>query len=198
MQLLFSSKGPASICGFRINRLEGGCLFPHVSSLIYGALHVLFQSVTRGWESFQPSLFLGEQVLSGIIDLKQIPSSNYKLMQTLHDHKFSRRNHFFSKLTLTLLKWLVLSQIRMTNRSMAHRFSSEILEGVPASSRNVLVTSGMFYHATQAVLFPYPAKKDVVSHPVRAWKMGRDFDLDETRVFAKRCASRILWFFLVP
>ena len=40
----------------------------------------------------------------------------------------------------------------MTNRSMVHRFSSEILEGVPASWRNVLVTSGKFYHAAQAVL----------------------------------------------
>ena len=86
----------------------------------------------------------------------------------------------------------------MTNRSMVHRFFSEILEGVPASSRNVLVSSGKFYHAAQAVLFPYPAKKDVVSHPVSALKMGRDFDLNGPRAFAKRCASRILWFFLVP
>ena len=119
-------------------------------------------------------------------------------MQTLHNHKFSRGNRFFSKLTPTLLKWLALSQIRMTNRSMVHRYSSEILEGVPASSSNVLVKSGNCYHTAQAILFPYLAKKDVVSHPVRAWKMGRDFDLNGPRAFAKRCASRILWFFLVP
>ena len=86
----------------------------------------------------------------------------------------------------------------MTNRSIVHRFSSEIVEGVPAGSRNVLVTSGRFYNAAQAILFPYPSKKDVVSHPVRAWKMGRDFDLNGPGAFAKRCASRILWFFLVP
>ena len=66
----------------------------------------------------------------------------------------------------------------MTNRSMVHRFSPEILEGVPASWRNVLVTSGKFSHASQAVLFLYPAKKDVVSHLVRALKMERHFDLD--------------------
>ena len=81
---------------------------------------------------------------------------------------------------------------------MVHRFSSEILEGVPASSRNVLVTSGKFFHAAQAVPFLYQAKKDVVLHPVRAWKMGTHFYLDGPRAFAKRCASRILWFFLVP
>ena len=51
---------------------------PHVSSLIDGALQVLVQSVTSGWESFQLSPFLGEQVLSGIIDLEQIPNSNDK------------------------------------------------------------------------------------------------------------------------
>ena len=31
-----------------------------------------------------------------------------------------------------------------------------------------LVTFGKFSQTAQAVLFPYPAKKDVVSHPVRA------------------------------
>ena len=41
-----------------------------------------------------------------------------------------------------------------------------------------------------------PAKTDVVSHPVRAWKMGRHFDLDGPRAFAKGCTSRILW--LIP
>ena len=58
LQLLFSSKGPAPIWWFRKNRLAGGCPSPHVSSsLIYGAPHVLFQSVTTGWEAFQPSPF---------------------------------------------------------------------------------------------------------------------------------------------
>ena len=58
LQLLFSSKDPALIWWFRKNRLTGGCLSPHVSSsLIYGALHVLFQSVTSGWKAFQPSPF---------------------------------------------------------------------------------------------------------------------------------------------
>ena len=58
LQLLFSSKDPALIWWFRKNRLAGGCLSPHVSSsLIYGALHVLFQSVTSGWKAFQPSPF---------------------------------------------------------------------------------------------------------------------------------------------
>ena len=79
----------------------------------------------------------------------------------------------------------------MINRSMVHRFSSEILEGVPASSRNVLVTFGKFSQTAQAGLFPYPAKKDVVSHPVRAWKMGRHGGDGE------RCAGRIFWFFPV-
>ena len=60
----------------------------------------------------------------------------------------------------------------MINRSMVHRFSSEIREGVPASSRNVLVTSGKFSQTAQAVLFPYPAKKDVVSHPVKGMEDG--------------------------
>ena len=50
----------------------------------------------------------------------------------------------------------------------------------------------------QAFPFPYPAKKDVVLHPVRACKMGTHFDFDGPRPFAKRCVSRILWFFLVP
>lgn len=41
------------------------------------------------------SLFLGEQILSGIIDLKQIPNSNYKYMQTLHDHISSQEETDF-------------------------------------------------------------------------------------------------------
>ena len=58
LQLLFSSKDPALIWWFRKNRLAGGCLSPHVSSsLMYGALHVLFQGVTSGWKAFQPSPF---------------------------------------------------------------------------------------------------------------------------------------------
>ena len=64
--------------------------------------------------------------------------------------------------------------------------------------RNIRGGPCQLEHAAQAILFPYLAKKDVVSHPVRAWKMGRDFDLNGPRAFAKRCASRILWFFLVP
>ena len=58
-----------------------------------------------------------------------------------------------------------------------------------------LVTFGKFSQTAQAVLFPYPAKKDVVSHPVRAWEIGRRFDLVGPRAFAKRCAGRIIWFF---
>ena len=58
LQLLFSSKDPALIWWFRKNRLAGGCLSPHVSSsLICGALRVLFQSVMSGWKAFQPSPF---------------------------------------------------------------------------------------------------------------------------------------------
>ena len=86
----------------------------------------------------------------------------------------------------------------MINRSMVLRFSSEVLDGVPASSRNVQVTSGKFSQTAQALLFPYPAKKDVVSHPVRAWKMGRQFELVGPRAFAKRCAGRVLWLVPVP
>ena len=60
-----------------------------------------------------------------------------------------------------------------------------------------LVTSGKFSQTAQAVLFPYPAKKDVVSHPVRAWEIERRFGLVGPRAFAKRCAGRILCFFSV-
>ena len=50
--------------------------------------------------------------------------------------------------------------------------SLEIAEGAHASSRNAHVTYGKFSHVVQAVLFPCPLKKDVVSHPVKAWNKG--------------------------
>ena len=82
--------------------------------------------------------------------------------------------------------------------SIRDREPLEIAVGARASSRNARVTSGKFSHVVQAVFFPCPAKKDVVSHPVKAWKKGRHLDLDEPRALTKTCAGKTLWLFPVP
>ena len=106
-------------------------------------------------------------------------------MQTLHDHNFSRRNRFFSKLTPTLLKWLVLSQYQNDESFYCAQILLRNIRGDPCQLEKCPCN----------IWKVLPAKKDVVSHPVRAWEIGRRFDLVGPRAFAKRCAGRIIWFF---
>ena len=124
-------------------------------------------------------------------------SNNYKLTDSPYEWK-SHQYTISLISTRTLLNGLVLSYIRMRYLSIRDRDSLEMAEGARASSRNAHVTSGKFSHVVQAVLFPCPAKKDVVSHPVKAWNKGRHLDLDEPRALAKRCAGKTLWLFPVP
>ena len=69
--------------------------------------------------------------------------------------------------TVALLRGLVLSYIKMTNLSIMASDSLEKADGALVSSINALVTSGKLFHVFQAVFFPRPAKKGVVSHPLR-------------------------------
>ena len=74
----------------------------------------------------------------------------------------------------------------MTNFSIMARDSFERADGVLVSFINALVTSGKLSHVFQAVFIVCPAKKDVVSHPVKAWTTKRHLDLDGRRVSCKQ------------
>ena len=63
---------------------------------------------------------------------------------------------------------LVLSYMNTTNLSSHDIDSPLTAEGMRSSSMNASVTS----RDTHTVFFPLP-EKDTVSHPVKAWKMGR-------------------------
>ena len=74
----------------------------------------------------------------------------------------------------------------MTNLSIMARDSFERADGVLVSFINALVTSGKLSHVFQAVFILCPAKKDVLSHPVKAWTTKRHLDLDGRRVSCKQ------------
>ena len=60
----------------------------------------------------------------------------------------------------------------VTNLSSHDIDSSLTAEGSRSSSMNASVTSRNALHVAHTVFFPLP-EKDTVSHPVKAWKMGR-------------------------
>ena len=59
-----------------------------------------------------------------------------------------------------------------TNLSSHDIDSSMTAEGMRSSSMNASVTFRNALHDAHTILFPLP-EKDTVSHPVKAWKMGR-------------------------
>ena len=67
---------------------------------------------------------------------------------------------------------LMSSHISTTNLSSHDIDSSLTAEGSRSSSMNASVTSRNALHVAHTVFFPLP-EKDTVSHPVKAWKMGR-------------------------
>ena len=75
--------------------------------------------------------------------------------------------------TFTSMMSLVRSYISTTKRSNSYIDSSLTSLGMRNSSSKASITSGNTFQISQAVFFPLPANEDTVSHPVRAWKMGR-------------------------
>ena len=67
---------------------------------------------------------------------------------------------------------LVLSYMSTANLSSHNIDSSLTAEGMRSSSMNASVTSRNALHVAHTVFFPLP-EKDTVSHPVKAWKIGR-------------------------
>ena len=71
---------------------------------------------------------------------------------------------------------LVLSYMRITNLSICDCAFSVRFPCILVSSSKASVTSGYTFHVSQAVFSPLPPNADTVSHPVKAWKMGRTVD----------------------
>jgi len=66
---------------------------------------------------------------------------------------------------------------RMTNLSIACILSSGIPVGACASVSKAPVSSGNQFQVVHAVFFPWATNADTVSHPVRAWNIGRSSDV---------------------
>ena len=75
--------------------------------------------------------------------------------------------------SFTSMMSLVRSYISTMKRSSSDIDSSVTSPGMRKSYSKASVTSGNTFQISQAVFFPPPVNKDTVSHPVRAWKMGR-------------------------
>ena len=58
------------------------------------------------------------------------------------------------------------------NLSVTCMIYSGITGGACASLIRALVSSGKEFHVDQAVLFPCPAKAEMVAHPINAWNKG--------------------------
>jgi hypothetical protein len=52
------------------------------------------------------------------------------------------------------------------------------------NSRNASVTAGKLLQVSHADFFPYPAKQDVISQPVKAWNTGNALALLEPKAAA--------------
>ena len=83
-------------------------------------------------------------------------------------YKCMRLNSFLRALSMSVYG-LVLSYRRLTNFSMMCRNSSGISLGADDNFNSALASSGNTFLTTHAVFFPWLAKLDTVSHPVREW-----------------------------
>ena len=96
------------------------------------------------------------------------------------------------------LPGLVHTVIRMTNLSMIGMMSSMCAAvGVWARLHSVGETSLNLFQTGHAARFPLPAKPDVVSHPVIAWKAGNTLHLSLPSFGAMWDASRYRDVFLL-
>ena len=69
-----------------------------------------------------------------------------------------------------------LLYISTINVSIVVIISVGMLAGMPANVRSASVRAGNIAQVSHAVFFPLLANDDVVSHPVRAWNIGKAFD----------------------
>ena len=74
--------------------------------------------------------------------------------------------------------------------------ASLMTSGNKVRDSSVDVSSGNTPHTSHAVFLPLPAKKEIVSHPVSAWNMGRTKALSRPNVAAMVWAARFFSCFL--
>ena len=79
---------------------------------------------------------------------------------------------------------LVLSYISITNLSVTRIVSLEMDHGAQSMASKASGDSGNGALTDQAVFFPWPAKDDTVSHPVKALHTGRTWVLLGPKVAA--------------
>ena len=150
--------------------------------------------------SYKPSSFLAQAQLAGggsSIATLLTCSSRAVLVGGIRRTLFVFAKNFFRVLSMSV-HVLVLSYSRITNLSMVCMTSSGMSVGAADNFSSASVSSGSTVQIAQAVFLPYPVKLDTVSHPVRAWNIGRACGFSSPRPTVISWAARYRKLLPVP